>query len=126
MEAHKRIVGILYIVSGILQILILLTLSVLVSTLFPVIFDHADVDDQWVLVWIVPFISTIITVIVVLMSIPSIIGGLAVLNHKKWGLTMVLILGCFKLFSFPIGTALGIYTIWVYTEDHKRKAQASS
>ena len=126
MDAHKRILGILYIVSGILQILILLTLSAVVSTLFPVIFEHADVDDQWVLVWIVPFISTIVTVIVVLMSIPSIIGGLAVLNHKKWGLTLVLILGCFKLFSFPIGTTLGVYTIWVYTEDHKRKAQVPS
>jgi len=125
MEAHKRILGILFMVSGILQILFLLTLSVVVSTVFPMIFEHADVDDQWVLVWIVPFISTIVTSIILLMSIPSIIGGIAVLNSKKWGLTLVLILGCFKLFSFPVGTALGIYTIWVYTEDHKRKAQAS-
>ena len=126
MEAHKRILGILFTVSGILQILFLLAMSVFVSTLFPMIFEHADVDDQWVLVWIVPFISTIVTIIILLISIPSIIGGVAVLNNKKWGLTLVLILGCFKLFSFPIGTALGVYTIWVYTEDHKRKAQASS
>ena len=125
MEAHKRILGILFMVSGILQIVFLLALSVFVSTLFPMIFEHADVDDQWALVWIVPFISTIVTVLILLMSIPSIIGGIAVLNNKKWGLTLVLILGCFKLFSFPVGTALGIYTIWVYTEDHKRKTPAS-
>ncbi|HRI79756.1 MAG TPA: hypothetical protein PLR06_09510, partial [Cyclobacteriaceae bacterium] len=110
MEAHKRILGILYIVSGILQILLLLTLSVVVSTIFPMIFEHADVEDQWVLVWIVPFFSTIAATIILLMSIPSVIGGLGVLNQKKWALTLVLILGCFKLFSFPIGTALGIYT----------------
>lgn len=126
MEAHKRILGILYIVSGILQILLLLTLSVVVSTIFPMIFEHADVEDQWVLVWIVPFFSTIAATIILLMSIPSVIGGLGVLNQKKWALTLVLILGCFKLFSFPIGTALGIYTIWVYTEDHKRNAQAAA
>ena len=126
MEAHKRILGILFTVSGILQILLLLALSVFVSTLFPIIFEHADVDDQWILVWVVPFISTIVTIIILLMSIPSIIGGVAILNNKKWGLPLVLILGCFKLFSFPIGTALGIYTIWVYTEDHKRKTQVPS
>ena len=120
MDAHKRILGILYIVSGILQILFLITLSVFVSTVFPMLFERADLDDQWALVWIVPFISTIVTVIILVMSIPAIIGGLGVLNNKKWGLMTVLILGCFKLFSFPVGTALGIYTIWVYTEIHRR------
>ncbi len=120
MEAHKRILGILFIISGALEILMLVFISALLSAVFPVIFDHADVDDQWVLVWIVPFISTLATIIILLISIPSIIGGLGMLYQKKWALTLVLILGCFKLFSFPVGTALGVYTIWVYTDDHRR------
>lgn len=123
MEVHKRILGILYIISGTLQILGFVFLSALLSLLFPFIFDHAQIDDQWVLVWIVPFIRTISVIMILLFSIPTIIAGWGVLSKKKWALTLAMILGCFKLFSFPVGTALGIYTIWIYTEDHRLSRQ---
>lgn len=120
METHKRILGILYIVSGSLHILIMLFLSALFSILLPFIFENAKLDEQWILLYIVPFIRIIGVITVLLFALPSIIGGIGLLNKKKWALTLVLVLGCFKLFSFPIGTALGIYTIWVYSEDHKQ------
>jgi hypothetical protein len=47
------------------------------------------------------------------------------LNEKSWAMTLLLVLGCFKLFSFPIGTAIGIYTIWVYSESHKQSTQTN-
>ncbi|MBK5279044.1 MAG: hypothetical protein JJE09_09310 [Bacteroidia bacterium] len=119
METHKRVLGILYIVSGSIHILIMLTLSALFSVLLPYIFEHAKLDEQWILIYIVPFIQIIAAITIILFAVPSIISGIALLNQKKWGLTLALVLGCFKLFSFPIGTALGIYTIWVYSEDHK-------
>ena len=119
MEAHKRILGILYIISGVFQILVMIFLSAFFSILFPFIFERADIQEEWVLVWIVPFLRTIFVIVILFFSIPAIIGGMGVLNKKKWAMTLVLILGCFKLFSFPIGTAIGIYTIWVYTEEHR-------
>ena len=120
METHKRVLGILYIVSGAMHILIMLFLSALLSLLLPFIFENAKLDEQRILLYVVPFIRIIGVITVLLFALPSIIGGMALLNKKKWGLTLVLILGCFKLFSFPIGTALGVYTIWVYSEDHKQ------
>lgn len=119
MESHKRVVGILYIVTGILQFIGMLLLSVLISSLIPFIADSAEENTRWVFEWIVPFINIIVAIVIVLFSIPSIIGGGALLQGKSWALTLLLILGCFKLFSFPIGTAIGIYTIWVYAEDKK-------
>ncbi len=119
MEAHKRILGILYIISGALLFIMMIFLSTIFSLIFPLLIDHADIDDQWVLVWVVPFMQAIAVIGVLLFAIPSIIAGWGVLNKKKWALTLALIIGCFDLFSFPIGTALGIYTIWVYTEDHR-------
>lgn len=119
MENHKRILGILYIVSGVLQALGMLLISIFVSALLPFIIEQADADTHWIVEWIVPFISTLSMIIIVLFSIPSIVGGISLLNRKSWALTLLLVLGCFKLFSFPFGTALGIYTIWVYSEDRK-------
>ena len=126
METHKRVLGILYIVSGSLHILLMLFLSALFSILLPFIFEHAKLDEQWILLYIVPFVQIIGVITILLFAVPSIIGGIALLNKKKWGLTLVLILGCFKLFSFPIGTALGVYTIWVYSENHKHQVSNSA
>lgn len=126
MESHKRVVGILYIVTGILQFIGMLLLSVLISSLIPFIADSAEENTRWVFEWIVPFINIIAAIIIVLFSIPSIIGGGALLQGKSWALTLVLILGCFKLFSFPIGTAIGIYTIWVYAEDKKSVSEKTA
>ncbi len=119
MEVHKRILAILYIISGALQILVMIILSSVISLIVPFIMDEAGPEGQWVFIWLVPFIRIIAVSIIILFSIPSIIGGIGLLNNKPWSLTLLLVLGCFKLFSFPIGTAIGIYTIWVYSQNHK-------
>lgn len=124
MEVHKRILAILYIISGSLQILGMLFVSAFISMIIPFIMDEAGQEAQWVFVWIVPFIRIIAIIIILFFSIPSIIGGVGLLNNKSWSLTLLLVLGCFKLFSFPIGTAIGIYTIWVYSENHKLSSQS--
>jgi len=124
MEVHKRILAILYIISGSLQILGMLFVTAFMSVIIPFIMDEAGPDAQWVFVWLVPFIRMIAIFVILLFSIPSIIGGIALLNNKSWALTLLLVLGCFKLFSFPIGTAIGIYTIWVYSENHKFSSQS--
>ncbi|MFM7486834.1 MAG: hypothetical protein ACKO13_07925 [Cytophagales bacterium] len=119
MESHKRVVGILYIVTGVLQFIVMLLVSVLISSLIPFIADNAAENARWVFDWLVPFINIIAVIVIIFFSIPSVVGGAALLQGKSWALTLLLILGCFKLFSFPIGTAIGIYTIWVYAEDKK-------
>jgi hypothetical protein len=119
METHKRILGILYIVSGILQAIGLLLLSIFISALLPLIANYTEVQIPELIEWLIPLITVLSTCIIILFSIPAIIGGISLLNGKSWALTLLLVLGCFKLFSFPFGTALGIYTIWVYAEDKK-------
>lgn len=125
MEVHKRILAILYIISGAFQILGMIILSSIISIIIPFIMEEAGPEGQWVFMWIVPFIRVMAIGIIILFSIPSIIAGYGLLNNKKWALTLALVLGCFKLFSFPIGTAIGIYTIWVYAEDHKHPVSQS-
>lgn len=124
MDVHNRILSIIYIISGAIQILIMLVISSIISMVIPFIMDEAGPEGQWVFIWIVPFIRIIAVTIIILFSIPSIIGGFGLLQNKKWALTLLLVLGCFKLFSFPIGTAIGVYTIWVYAETHKQKSSS--
>jgi hypothetical protein len=119
METHKRVLSILFIVHGVLQAIGMLVVSLFLTAFLPFILSEADPEGREILEWILPFVQFIGFGIIAIFSIPSIVGGIALLNGKKWALTLLLILGCFKLFSFPFGTALGIYSIWVYSEDKK-------
>lgn len=48
-----------------------------------------------------------------LLALPSLIGGYGLLKRKAWARTLIIILSFLDLFSFPFGTALGIYSLWV-------------
>jgi len=120
MDTHKRILGILYIITGIFQIFAFLLISILFSTLFPFIIEQADREVVWILDWVMRFGQIISILLILLFSIPSVIAGIGLLNKQRWALMLALVLGCFKLFSFPIGTVIGIYTIWVFAEDQKQ------
>lgn len=119
MESHKRILGILYIVTGIIMILAMVFVTLAFSVALPWIIERTQSDEQWVFTWLVPLIQIIGFTLIILVALPSLIGGWGLLTQQRWAMTLVLIVGCLKLFSFPIGTAIGIYTIWVYSEDQR-------
>jgi len=62
---------------------------------------------------ILSIIAPIIIVFCVLTSIPSIVGGIFLLKHKEWSRILVIVVSFIDLINFPIGTALGIYSLWV-------------
>lgn len=47
------------------------------------------------------------------LSVPSLLAGAGLLWGKSWGRILTIIVSFFNLFSFPIGTALGIYGLYV-------------
>jgi hypothetical protein len=120
MESHKRILSILYIALGSIQFFALLLVQIFISSILPFITNEVDPDERWILELVSTFLPYLFWGLIILVALPSIIGGVALLRGNKWALTMLLVLGCLKLLSFPVGTALGIYTIWVYAEEGKQ------
>ena len=49
-------------------------------------------------------------------AIPSLIAGYGLLLRRSWGRVWALIAGIVNLPSFPAGTGVGIYAIWVYLQ----------
>lgn len=58
---------------------------------------------------ILPFVGTVTIVGVTL----ALFVGFSLLNRKPWGRTLGIVAGILALFTFPVGTALGLYTLWV-------------
>ena len=43
----------------------------------------------------------------------GILAGWGLIERQPWARTLTIVLGFFALFHFGVGTALGIYTLWV-------------
>jgi hypothetical protein len=50
-------------------------------------------------------------------AIAGVIAGWGLMAHSSWARMLAIILGCISLIHFPVGTALGIYTLWVLVPD---------
>ena len=51
--------------------------------------------------------------VLIIMSMPGIVGGIGLLKRKYWARILILVLCFLSLLSIPFGTALGIYGIWI-------------
>ena len=43
----------------------------------------------------------------------GLLAGWGLLERQSWARPLAIVLGCFSLLHMPMGTALGIYTLWV-------------
>lgn len=63
--------------------------------------------------WLSPF--GFILLLVGSLALLALVSGIGLLHHARWARNTTLILAVINLFSFPFGTAFGIYGIWVLT-----------
>lgn len=71
-------------------------------------FHHGPFGPPWMGV-LLPLIAMVATVTAFL----AFLVGFSLLTRKPWGRVLGIVVGILALLKFPIGTALGIYTLWV-------------
>jgi hypothetical protein len=106
MEKHVTVLGILYIAFSVLGLL-------LAVIIFTAIVGGGMISGDSEAMAITAVVGPVIALFFVLLSAPGLIGGIYLLKHRPWARILVLVLGFINLIEIPIGTALGIYTIWV-------------
>jgi hypothetical protein len=82
-----------------------------------------------VTVWLRPILSLVGMFLLVKAAV-GLVAGLGLLQRQEWARTVALVVGFLALLNVPIGTALGIYTLWVLLpaqsdEEYKALAQAA-
>ncbi len=55
--------------------------------------------------------------IMLLLAIPSIVIGLALLGFHGWARVSGILLAVFQLLNLPLGTLVGFYSLWVLFSD---------
>jgi hypothetical protein len=113
-ERHIAILGILHIARGAVVLLI----GVMGFAFFTGI--GIFVDDATAL-GILGLIGTLAILFMGVIALPSILAGVGLLQRREWGRLLALVVGFVSLIDFPIGTALGVYTIWVLMDENIKR-----
>ena len=106
MNKHVTILGILFITFGCL----LCVGGIVVNFVVPM---AGNISGNDVAMRITSIIGDTLGLLLVILSMPSIIGGIGLLKRKYWARILILVLCFLSLLSIPFGTALGIYGIWI-------------
>ena len=114
MKKHITAVGAIHIGFGIVGLIAaFIVIVVLVGTGLLVL----SIEGDNVPLTIMGSVALFVTLILAIFSIPEIIGGVALLRYKNWARYLILIIAVLNLFNIPIGTAVGVYSIWVLMQD---------
>jgi hypothetical protein len=109
MEKHINIVAALQIGFSIFGIIIG---AIIYLILYLVGNFSGDIDAQNVLT----IIANVLIIFFAVISLPGIIAGIGLFKRKEWARILTLIISVLNLFNFPLGTAVGVYSIWALVQ----------
>jgi hypothetical protein len=105
---HNKILGILHLAYGGLSALIMLGVAIFLL----VIRDLEGEAGRPMPGGVFALVMMALLVMAVVQVTPSFLAGYALLKRKRWAKTMGIIGAMVAGLSFPLGTALCVYTLW--------------
>ncbi len=113
MAQHVKIIAILSIILG-------SAMALLGFFLFAIIAGSGVVSGEEEAMWVTGIVGTFVGGILLLLSLPAIIGGIGLLKNRGWARILILVVAALSLLNFPFGTAYGVYAIVVLMHDEVR------
>ena len=123
MQKHVKLVAILNIVyrsTMIIGSFVLFLLAGLFGRLMDFLERRGELHTEDVpreILDIIPVLFVVIGVIIFVFSVVAIVGSIGLLKGKEWGRITVIVISFFNLIHVPLGTTLGIYSLWVLLND---------
>ncbi|MFA7682159.1 MAG: DUF2127 domain-containing protein [Candidatus Peribacteraceae bacterium] len=108
MKLHLTILGWIYAVTGGAGLLVGLALTIPYQWREQALIALTGLESQ-----LLGDYLTLILGILLVASLLSLIEGIGLLKQKNWARPLGIALGILSLFDLPIGTVIGIYTIYV-------------
>ena len=109
LQQHIAILGWLYVVGHAIFLAIGAFVFLLLIGLAPV---TGEPEPMWVLT----LVGTTVGLLMAALGLPGLLAGWGLLTRKPWARVLTIVVGILGLINFPVGTAIGIYTLWVLTQ----------
>ena len=113
MANHLQIVAILHIVFGVIGLLTGLFVVFILGGV-AVFLGVSGPNGSEIAFPILSIVAFVMAVFIVISSVPGIIGGIGLLKRANLARILVIIISAIYIpFNIPLGTILGIYSLWV-------------
>lgn len=120
MRDHIKIVGILNMVLGGLGLLGALAIFAVFGGLAGVAGFSNSGTDGLAPAGLLAAIGVFIAGVVLVISLPQLIGGWGLINYKPWARPLMIVVSVLMLLHVPVGTALGVYGLWALLSDESK------
>ncbi|MBZ5615944.1 MAG: hypothetical protein LAO23_18215 [Acidobacteriia bacterium] len=109
---HVRLVGILWIAYSALHAVGGVAVIMVAHLVFGHVIHIPNGPPPEITAWLRPILSFVGWLLLVKAAV-GFIAGWGLLQRQEWARTVALVVGFVALLNVPIGTVLGIYTLWV-------------
>lgn len=113
MQTHVKVLGVLYLVVSALSLLAALFLILAIGSAAGIVGVTADPEDAAIAIPVLGIAGTALGVMLLLLALPGLLTGWGLLTYRPWARILGIVLSAFNLLNIPIGTALGLYGLWV-------------
>jgi len=111
MEKHVNLLGILWIALGVLNFF-----GGFMA--FFILFGVSFIPDMgYEAPVILRTVGAGVAIFLFILAIPKILAGIGLMKKKEWGRILTLIVAFLSILSFPLGTALAIYSFVILVKD---------
>ncbi len=107
MKQHVSLVGALHVGFGILGLVGALAVYLAFH------FAHGFVEYDLIAEKVLSFVGNSLSMIILFLSCLGIIGGVGLFSYRPWARILVMIVSAINCLNIPVGTAKGVYSIWV-------------
>jgi hypothetical protein len=106
MAQHVRILAWLFVVFGALMACIGVALAFIIA-------GSGMISGDRTAMLVTGSVGTILMFVLFALAIPNFLAAWGLFRFRPWARVLAIILAVLHIFSFPLGTALAVYTLWV-------------
>jgi hypothetical protein len=116
-QRHLHSLGVLWCAYAVYR-----TVEAVIAVLFLAGISSRWAFSPWGPIRVIPFIpynpwlrsaAPFVACLTIAGAVVAFATGFALLQRKPWGRALAMVIGILALIRIPLGTALGIYTLWV-------------
>jgi hypothetical protein len=112
-QDHNKVIGIMHLIwGGFNTLMVLIIYPIILGIMLPLFRSDPNMPPEVISIFTAVMVA--VFVLSLLLSLPPLLAGYAMLKRKRWAKVMSIIAACFESLSMPFGTALCVYTLWFH------------
>jgi hypothetical protein len=112
MDTHVKVVGVLNIAIGAVGLVGAVVLVLVFGGAAGLVGASGD-PDAATAIPILGLIATAVVTVVLVLSLPAVIIGIGLFRLRPWARIAGIVLSILHLIWIPVGTIIGVYSLWV-------------